>query len=170
MFLSMNEYLVLASKMLSKYGYRCHRNDEDAIAFVAHYMMQADATWDSTKSEQVTWRYNQAKYAIMKLKTKERTKRKLVSLHTEVKTNGSKTVSLHELLPGKTSKVPSEQFVSVMDQAQNLLTDKQLQCLTLYYMESLTLDAIGQQLKISKQRVCQHIHKAIEILQNECAA
>lgn len=168
MFLSMNEYLVLADKMLAKYGYRCHKNDEDAIAYVAHYMMNADATWNGDKSSQLTWRYNQAKYAIMKLKTKERSKRKLVSLNSEVKTNGSKTVSLHELLPGKAPKVQNEQFVSVMQQAKDLLTPKQLQCLTMYYMDSLTMEAIGAQLSISKQRVQQHLHKALEILKNEC--
>jgi RNA polymerase sigma factor (sigma-70 family) len=170
MFLTMQEYLTIASKMLALYGYNCHKNDEDAIAYVATSMMNADNTWDGIRTSRKTWRFIQAKYAIMKLRTKTRQQRKMVSLNSEIRTNGNKTVSLHELIPGKTSPVVNEQFQQVIVKAKELLTPKQYSCLTMYYIEDLTLDVIGKSLSISKQRVSQHIQKAIQVLQNEYKA
>ena len=171
MFLTLKEYLLGARKLLALYGYNCLKNDEDAISYVASYMMKADHTWDGEKSSRDTWRYNQAKFAIMKLKTAHRKKRKLQSLDQCISKSGSdRPVFLQDVIVDSKNNTDNLQqaFTHVMDYAENLLPQRQFACLKLRYQEDLKLEDIGRQLGISKQAVDQHLSKAIKTLRNVC--
>jgi RNA polymerase sigma factor (sigma-70 family) len=168
MSLTLKEYLLGARKLLSLYGYRCHKNDEDAISSVASAMMMADETWDGCRSSKDTWRYNQAKFAIMKLKNKHRSKRKLMSLDFVISSDRDKNVVLSDVLENKSSNNMADAFYQVMDYAKKRLSPRQYECIRMYYQEDMTLDAIGKQLHITKQAVSLSIKKGIEIITCEC--
>jgi RNA polymerase sigma factor (sigma-70 family) len=169
MSLTLNEYLLGARKLLSLYGYRCHKNDEDAISSVASAMIMADETWDGCRSSKDTWRFNQAKFAIMKLKTKHRKQRKVMSLDYIVNSRNDKRVVLSDTLENKSSGNNMENsFKEVMCYAKKRLSPRQYECLRLYYQEDLTLDEIGKTLNITKQAVSLSVKKGIEIIRDEC--
>jgi RNA polymerase sigma factor (sigma-70 family) len=164
----MNEYLIGAHKLLALYGYNCHKRDEDAISSVASAMMKADQTWDGKSSSRDTWRFNQARYAIMKLKTQHKKKRKIVSLNNVVYVKSNRTVYLQDLVEDKKKGNVGQAFDELMTQAKNHLSQRQFECLKLHYKEDMTMEKIGDQLGITKQMVSLHIKKAVQILQNEC--
>ena len=169
MSLTLNEYLLGARKLLSLYGYRCHKNDEDAISSVASAMMMADETWDGCRSSKDTWRFTQAKFAIMKLKTKHRSKRNLLSLDYVVNSRKDKNVVLSDILENKSSGNNMEKsFQQVMEYAKKRLSPRQFECLRLYYQEDMNLEEIGRTLNVTKQAVSLSIKKGIELIRNEC--
>lgn len=171
MFLTLKEYLLGARKLLALYGYNCLKNDEDAISYVASCMMNADRTWDGTKSSRDTWRFNQAKFAIMKLKTAHRKKRKLRSLEDNLGSgNSPHPIFLKDVIeqPSADFHTPMTVFANIMKYAELVLSQQQLTCLKMRYQDDLKLEDIGTQLGISKQAVDQHIKKAIKTLKNEC--
>ena len=65
-FLSMNEYLNQAKKIMLNNNCFYLAKDDDAVGEVASRMMMADHTWNGNSSRE-TWRYNQAWYAITKI-------------------------------------------------------------------------------------------------------
>jgi len=73
-FLKLDEYLAGARRIMvaQKCGFLIH--DEDAVADVAYRMMRADQTWNG-ESSRGTWRYNQAKYALMRILSKTKAKK-----------------------------------------------------------------------------------------------
>jgi RNA polymerase sigma factor (sigma-70 family) len=163
----MNEYLLGASKLLALYGYNCHKRDEDAISFVATCMMQADETWDGKSSSRDTWRFNQAKFAIMKLKTRHRKQRKFVSLNKVVHTaEDGRKVFLQDFIEDKKS-YPANNIVDIMAQAEKYLSPQQFECLQLYYYDNMTMQDIGDKIGITKAMVSLHIKRAVQILKNE---
>ena len=169
MSLTLKEYLLGARKLLSLYGYRCHKNDEDAISSVASAMIMADETWDGCRSSKDTWRFNQAKFAIMKLKTKHQNKRNLLSLDYVVSCDKDKNVVLSDILENKSSgNNMADSFHQVMEYAKKRLSPRQYECLRLYYQEDLNLEEIGRMLNVTKQAVSLSIKKGIEIIRNEC--
>ena len=169
LFLTLNEYLLGARKLLSLYGYHCHKNDEDAISSVASAMMKADQTWDGCQSSKDTWRFNQAKYAIMHLKTKHRKQRKVMSLDYVVNRKDRKDICLSDILENKSSGNNMENsFKEVMCYAKKRLSTRQYDCLRLYYQEDLNLEEIGRTLNVTKQAVSLSIRKGIEIIRDEC--
>jgi RNA polymerase sigma factor (sigma-70 family) len=168
MFLTLDEYLTGAQKLIHLYGYTCHRTDEDAISSVASAMMKADQTWDG-RSSRNTWRFNQAVFEIMKLKTKHRKRKKIVSLDKVVSMDGArKEVYLRDIIADKSDNNVIESFREVMEWAKNNLSQRQFDCLRLYYCEDLTLEVIGSQLGITKQAVSLSIKKGIDIIKDEC--
>ena len=168
MFLTLNEYLLGARKILAKHGYACLRNDEDAISYVASCMMNADHTWDGKSSSRTTWRFNQARYAILKLQTKHRKKRKHVSLDSPISTHGVKSVFLHDILEANDGSHVYTEFKDLMEHAEEVLTERQYDCLSLYYREHMTLQEIGDKLDLTRERVRQILKEAINKLRNEC--
>ncbi len=164
----MKEYLLGASKLLALYGYNCHKRDEDAISFVASCMMQADETWDGKSSSRNTWRFNQAKFAIMKLKTQHRKQRHFVSLNKVVHTaEDGRKIFLQDYIEDK--KIDRTQDVTdIMVHAKKCLTPQQFNCLHSYYYDNMTLQAIGDQMGVSKEMVRLHLKKALTTLKNEC--
>lgn len=160
-FLSLGEYLVGARKIMSAQKCGFLVNDEDAVADVAYRMMLADQTWNGTSSRD-TWRYNQARYALMRLlaKRKKNAKKRILSLdYGWHKKDDNEIQSLVEKVRGKDYEDIQDDFNTVCDRAKNVLNDKQYTCLIKHHKHHMTMDAIGQEMGISKQRVLQHIQK-----------
>ena len=66
-FLTLDEYLAQARKIMIAERCVALVDDEDAVADVAYKMIQADQTWNEAKSSRRTWRYDRAKYAIKRI-------------------------------------------------------------------------------------------------------
>lgn len=168
MFLTMNEYLLGAQKILNLYGYNCHKNDEDAISFVASCMMKADQTWDGKSSSRDTWRFNQARYAIMKLKTKHQKRKKLTSLDRVIGKKEGRHLKLSDIIVHQEKPDITNSLKDVIDKAKNVLSAVQFKCVNMYYIQQKTMEEIGSELGITKQAVSLSIKRAIQILQDEC--
>jgi RNA polymerase sigma factor (sigma-70 family) len=171
MFLEMNDYLLGARKMLNKYGFSCHRNDDDAISYVASAMIKADNTWDGHSSSRDTWRFNQAWYAISHLKAKHRRQKKVISLSTVIRHNDGKNVCLGDIIEDKKEHKHFD-LSPIISIAQETLTPRQFDCVKRYYLEEMTMEDIGKELGITKQAVSLSIEKAInrlrEMIRHEC--
>ena len=170
MFLKLDEYLKGAQKILSIYGYKCHINDDDAISFVAYYMMKADQTWDGKSSSRDTWRFNQAKYAILKLKTahRKRKARREISLFMPIGKMGDRDIFLCNTIEDKKSTNHIQKsFEEVLNVAKNKLTETQFKCISMYYCENTTMQDVGNKLGITKQMVSLHIKNAEKVLRHE---
>jgi RNA polymerase sigma factor (sigma-70 family) len=167
-FLTLDEYLLGARKILNLYGYKCHKNNDDAIAFVAYYMMKADQTWDGTSSAKTTWRFNQARYAILKLKNKHKKQRRLVSLNKVINEKDNRKTFLSDIISDNKEKFDKDLFSEIIHEAHKHLSKRQLECITMYYIDGLNLEETGQKLGITKQAVSLHVKNAIEKLKNVC--
>lgn len=140
-------------------------DDEDAVAYVAHRMMVADQSYDGS-SQRSTWRYNQAKYAIMRLVAKLKQKKpKVYSLDYgwQQKEDGHGTTFV-ERVQAKDHEDIYETFEEICNRAKPLLNDKQYECFIKYYRDHMTMQAIADEIGVSKERVRQHLNKGKEIL------
>jgi RNA polymerase sigma factor (sigma-70 family) len=166
-FLTLDEYLTQARKIIlaQKCGFLI--KDEDAVAHVAHRMMVADQTWDSEKSSQETWRYDRAKYAIMRIidKKRKQNKKKVLSLDygwQEKELGDGQT--LIERVQETNHEQTYEKLEEICKYARKYLNDNQFTCLVMRYRDHMTLEEIGNKMGVSKQRVDQHLQKAIRKL------
>jgi RNA polymerase sigma factor (sigma-70 family) len=165
-FLTLSEYLLGARKILNIYGFSHHKNDEDAISFVAYYMMKADQTWDGVSSSKSTWRFNQARYAIFKLKAKHKKQKKILSLDKKINTKSTRGVCLHNIIPSPQKiNICIDEILTI---AKNRLSDTQYQCIFMRYVNDMKLHQISNKLGITKQAVDSSIQKALEKIRNEC--
>lgn len=167
-FLTLSEYLKQAKKILMHEGYAYLVRDEDAVSHVAHRMMVADHTWNQGKSSRETWRYNQAKYAILRVVSKLHKERKVFSLdygwEDEYKYN---SLTLANDIPSPAPDNKYEQFHEVCQVADNTLTGRQRECFDMYYKDGLKMEAIAGKLGITRQAVSLHVIKATKEL--KCA-
>ena len=169
MFLTLEEYLLGAKKILNIYGYPCHKKDDDAISFVAYYMMKADQTWDGVSSSKTTWRFNQARYAILKLRAKYRKQKKHISLNKVISEKAGRSIILSDVIADqKTKAKDSFELAEVMNLIEQKLSDRQKECVLMYYVDGLNLEEVGKKLGITKQAVSLNIKKSIEKIKNEC--
>jgi len=172
MFLTFDEYWNGAQRILNLYGYNIHKNDDDAISFVASYMIRADETWDGSKSSRNYWRFNNARYAILKLKNQYRKQKKVLSLNLVIRKNKNSEIVLGDIIVSpenmENTIIKREQFNYVMTKAKNVLSPRQLECFTLYYQNSITMEEIGNKLNLTKQAVSFHIKNALSKVKNEC--
>jgi RNA polymerase sigma factor (sigma-70 family) len=166
MFLTLNEYLNGAKKILSIYGYKHHIKDDDAISFVAYYMMKADNTWDGKSSSRNTWRFNQARYAILKLKNKHRKQKekKEISLYTPIGKD-SNSMLCDTIADNRTHN--EYDFNEVIKTAERKLSSTQFKCLKMYFCENMNMEEVGNKLGITKQAVSLNIQQAKKALRRE---
>jgi RNA polymerase sigma factor (sigma-70 family) len=164
-FLTLDEYLVGARKIMLKEKCGFLADDEDAVSHVAYRMMKADETWDGSSSR-TTWRYNQAKYAILRLITqkKKEGKRKILSL--DYGWDMDQDILLGDSIEDRSAIDVEDhlQFQEICQTAEELLKDKQLSCFKMHYLEGCSCAEIGRVLKCSRENVRQHLEKGIEKL------
>lgn len=158
-FATLKEYLLDARRIIVNQGHGFLLKDEDAVADVAHRIMLADATWDG-RSSKTTWRYNQAKYAILKIMTKRKKAKKILSIDRDF---GQKS-SLHNILPDNKTYFSDNIYHSLCEQAEKVLNGRQLECFKMYYVDGLTMEDIGKKIGCTKQNASLHINKGIKKL------
>lgn len=186
---SLDDYLVLAKKVIAKFGHSMSTKmlkDEDAIASVANALMMADWRWDEnyqntkgTKKTKYSYRNQCAIWAIQTYISKEYKNHKkynnIYSLDYVIESENSPTV--YNLVKDNKRLTPEEivlekekleNIQKLTDMILNLecISDRQKDYVQLYYIESQTFESIGKKYGITREAVRQGLNKAIETIRS----
>ena len=162
-FLSLKEYLTGARRIMLKQKCGYLVNDEDAVSHVAYRMMLADQTWDGSSGRD-TWRYNQARYAILRVITKKKKEkgRNIKSLDYGWDMKNDDVQTLSQIIPDRDYTQIYEQFDDICECANKILKGRKLQCFNLYYKDQRSMEEVGKKLGITKQAVSLHVINSIK--------
>ena len=166
MFLELDEYLILADKLLN--ANRCrYNNDEDCRTYVAHYIMKADQDYDGQTGTREGFRWQRGKFGMLNYINRER-KRTCEAAKAPLGVFSlnfvyDDRVSLTDKIDDKCSDDPFEAatFNEIIDYI-NTLPEVQRDCVQLHYFEKRTLDSIAKDMGITRQAVYAHIKRALE--------
>jgi RNA polymerase sigma factor (sigma-70 family) len=181
-------YLDLAKKTISKFAKNFSPSlgkemlkSEDAIANVANCIMMADWRWDKERKGQTGQQKNRYSYrnqcAIWAIKSymtrKKYKKQKVHSVDIENKCN-DENLSLLDIIPSD-QQCPLDLLIceetdndikttidQILSDSYNLLSQRQKECIKLYYLENQTFAQIGKKFGITREAVRQNIKKSIE--------
>ena len=124
-FLTLHEYLDSARKMLCKHGY--DHNDEDAVAYVAYYMMRADERYDGTTGTRIGFRAINAKFGMMNYYNRQ--KKQSYSLYTQLSDN----MEVIDTVPNDELSVEDQcQFNEIIEYIHKTNTNKLRFCVNYY--------------------------------------
>lgn len=163
MYLTLNNYLISAVKVLKHYGYGYLCKDEDAVSHIAEYMMKADQIFNETGSRDA-FRVYYARFGILDYINRYNKKRHHnLSLDFDMCRGGT----FKDLIPSEANgpeECASKTEILSMIENTDKLTDKQKQCINMHYLHGQTLDTIGKELGVTRERVRQIIQQSITIL------
>jgi len=185
-------YIELAQKAIAKFGKNFSANiskemlkSEDAISNVANCIMMADWRWDKNRKGETgqqkskySYRNQCAIWAIKSYMTRKKQKNsKAHSVHIDTKYDDD-CLSLIDILPDPTMS-PIDQIIhnedtsyinnyidTILSTENNILSDRQAQCLKMYYIHDMTFAEIGKRFNITREAVRQNIKKAISKIRN----
>ena len=189
---SLNEYLLLAKKAISKFANQFYQGlaskmlkDEDAISSIANAIMMADWRWDQdynnskgTKKTKYSYRNQCSLWAIQTYVSKNQKKNKkfkqVYSLD-HILESSDESATPHSFIQDDKSFTPDEQVILKEDKEQlttlidnllsvDCLTARQKDYIRLYYFESYTFDKIGKKYGITREAVRQGLNKAIQTI------
>lgn len=191
-FESLTFYLNLAQKTIAKFSKNMASNlsnemlkSEDAIANVANCIMMADWRWDKNRVGNTG--HSKTKYsyrnqcAIWAIKSYITRKNKTTRLKTvdNVKSYNNDNLNVLDIIKDSSSKSPLDLIIekedkdtvqkyinNILDENNELLSDRQKECLRLYYINDMTFAQIGKMFNITREAVRQNIKKAISKIQN----
>jgi len=183
-FLSLNEYLIMARKIISKMSsgpYKQYLNTEDVVSYVANALMMADWRWDENynskqgrKKNLYSYRNQCAIWAIQTLVTKQKKSKKNIKMYslddsindTDLRNNldfiedTSCENPLDVLEQEETDNDVKQMVSSILD--SDILSDKNKQYIKMYFFEGLTLEKIGNHFNITREAVRQGINKSLQ--------
>jgi RNA polymerase sigma factor (sigma-70 family) len=185
-------YITLAQKTIAKFAKNFSSslakemlNSEDAISNVANCIMMADWRWDKERKGQTGQQKNKYSYrnqcaiwaikSYMTRKKQKHNKAHSVDVDMNYEDDG---LSLLDILPS-----PSKSPIQILLEKENndditeivsyflssnsdILSDKQKECIRLYYLEGLTFAEIGKKFSITREAVRQNIKKSIQKIQS----
>lgn len=185
-------YINLAQKTISKFAKNFSSalakemlSSEDAIANVANCIMMADWRWDKERKGETGQQKNKYSYrnqcaiwAIKSYMTRKKQKyNKAHSVDFDIQCD-DENLSLLDILPASSSSpldiiIDEEKNTDIRDLVNEILSDnsdilsnRQKQCLKLYYIEGYTFAEIGKKFMITREAVRQNIKKSIEKIRN----
>lgn len=161
-FESLDSYLKDAVRIINRY---CRKNfkrtilqDEDGIALVAHYLMEADWRWDAnhaSKASRRTYRISCALGAISDyFRSYQRETHNKQYLVEEVVSE-----DIHEVEVCEEETERNTKFHSILQQAK--LTELEERVLTSHYVDNRSLNEIAKDEQISLRKVQQEHERAI---------
>lgn len=181
-------YLELAKKTISKFAKNFSPNlgkemlkSEDAISNVANCIMMADWRWDKERKglngqqkNKYSYRNQCAIWAIKSYMTRKKHKKnKCHSIDIEHKFD-DENLSLLDIIPDSI-KSPLDLLIiqendtdikntvdKILSNDNNILSDRQKECLKLYYIEDMTFAQIGKKFGITREAVRQNIKKSLD--------
>lgn len=156
-------YWTDARRIMTSLNYGFLVRNDDIVSDVASAIMQADHTWDGVSSSKETWRFNQARYALLHIIAKNKRQRKHKSLDCVV---GNQELSLNETIADK-SNIHDDKVRDIVDCAKTVLTDKQFVVFQLYYQDGCTLDEIGKKFNLTRAAISLQLKKIIGKIKNE---
>lgn len=184
-FETMNTYLMLAKKVISKFGPQFYSglakemlSNEEALSDVAAAIINADWKYDPEKPTSsgqkktlYSYRNQCGLWAIKTYITNKYKKSKKVSLDFSIDDNStlvSTLVDHKNLSPAiiAETKEIEDNLKADIDELLNIspITDKQREQISLYYLQGFTLSQIGKKFSISREAVRQNIKRALNII------
>lgn len=165
--LELYDYLKLAKYMLIAYG--GNPNDEDAVSFVANKLMIADIKYDDTIGTIEGYRGMCGRYAVTSWHNhcSRKKNKKLVSLNAGSH-NGYELID--NIQSDSLSPEDSAQVSEIINYANRILNDKQLQCFQMHFIDKMTMQDIGNSLGITKQGVSRIVKQAVNKLKKHVNA
>lgn len=184
-FETMNTYLMLAKKVISKFGPQFYPglakemlSNEEALSDVAAAIMNADWKYDPEKPTSsgqkktlYSYRNQCGLWAIKTYITNKYKKSKKVSLDFSIDDNSalvSTMVDHKNLSPAiiAETKEIEDNLKADINELLNIspITDKQREQISLYYLQGFTLSQIGRKFSISREAVRQNIKRALNII------
>ena len=185
-------YVNLAQKTISKFAKNFSSSlakemlsSEDAIANVANCIMMAYWRCDKERKGQTGQQKNKYSYrnqcAIWAIKSymtrKKQKQNKSHSVDFDIQYE-DENLSLLDILPSS-SKSPLQLLLdkeknidtkllvnNILSEDNSILSNRQKQCLKLYYINGLTFAEIGKRFTITREAVRQNIKKSIEKIKN----
>lgn len=186
-YLSMNEYISLAKKTINKFAPKFYNglnkeilSSEDAISDIATAIMHADWKYDpdregmlGQKKTLYSYRNQCAIWAIQTYITNKYKKKFKDVMSLDFSSSEENSSSYHELVTDKKQTDPLDILISNEQQDNlildlesilnsGLITEKQKDQLKMYYMQDMTLSAIGKKYKVSREAIRQNLKRAIE--------
>lgn len=150
------DYLKIARKIISKYGPSLLR-DEDAVAYVANYIIKADIKYDGKTGSKEGFRCLSARYAIKNwINRNIKNKPKSISIDADGG-NGSPIKDKIDSFESTTDNVELNEILDFID----TLNENEQKVLKMYYFESMSLKEIGQSLNLTHEAIRQRIKKAL---------
>jgi RNA polymerase sigma factor (sigma-70 family) len=188
---SLDSYLNLAKKTISKFGPKFYNGlsaemlkNTDAVSDVATAIMYADWRFDPNRVGKEGMKKTLYSYrnqcAIWAIKTYISNKYKKnndnspkISLNFNIDDSSeisatikdNKSVDPLDLLIQKEESDNLTNYISTI-LTSNMLSDKQKNQLKMYYLDNLTLSAIGKKFGVSREAIRQNIKRAIEIIKS----
>jgi RNA polymerase sigma factor (sigma-70 family) len=181
-------YIDLAKKTISKFAKNFSPNlgkemlkSEDAISNVANCIMMADWRWDKERKgasgqqkNKYSYRNQCAIWAIKSYMTRKKHKKNkphTIDIDTKFE---DENLSLLDILPNSI-RSPLDLIIEqesvedikhtiseILSDSNTVLSERQKECLRLYYLEDMTFSQIGKQFGITREAVRQNIKKSIE--------
>ncbi len=160
--LKLYEYIDVARKIISKYGTLQMLRDDDAISYVANFIMTYDDRFNALpdKGSIEGYRYMNGKFGIKKWLSKKK-KRKEFSLESYYnnRTGGNFKYDI-ESSENTIQNVYLNEILTAIDK----LNDRDRDFVKLYFFENKTLEEISLAHDLSKERVRQIIKSALELI------
>lgn len=188
---SLDSYLNLAKKTISKFGPKFYNGlsaemlkNNDAVSDVATAIMYADWRFDPNRvgkeGQKKTLYSYRNQCAIWAIKTYISNKYKKnndnspkVSLNFNIDDSSEISSTIKDdrcidpldILIQKEESDNLTNYISTI-LTSNMLSDKQKSQLKMYYLDNLTLSAIGKKFGVSREAIRQNIKRAIEIIKS----
>jgi len=196
-FYSLDEYLVLAKKSISKFANSFYGGlakkmllDEDAVSNVAYAIMLADWRYDenyeakaerTSKKTRYSYRNQCALWAIQGHITKKKKKNLGKTFSLDNYTDSEHNSDYYSYIKDENTQDPldilleKEENKKVKNYLNTLLnqegiTDKQREYINLYYFQDMTFEQIGQKYSQTREAVRQSIKKAIASIREKAKA
>lgn len=158
---SLEFYLKNAQNAIRKFGNLRMSLDEDAVAYVANYMMRADQKYDGKTGTREGYRWRWAKYAVMNFSRTYKKKYNTISIdsinNNDCKMSDNLTL---DKIPKNNNNLYISDIIETIREA-DYLTDREKSCLFGKYVDDKTLQEIGDNIGTTRERVRQVIEKAI---------
>jgi RNA polymerase sigma factor (sigma-70 family) len=187
---SLSFYIDLAKKTINKFGSKMYiglskemLNNEDAVSDVAHAIMIADWRYDDDRAGKITgkkktrysYRNQCALWAIQTYATKARKKKNhYFSLDNYI--DGDDENSSFDSILADSKQIPAIECILEQEKHEltasllenifnsNILTDKQVQQIRMYYIDGMTLQEIGDKFNITREAVRQTVKNGLDKL------
>jgi RNA polymerase sigma factor (sigma-70 family) len=159
--LPLYNYLNTAEKVINKYAPRHLRKSmlrsEDAVSYVANYMMKGDWTYDKSKTPKPsTRRISYGIFGVIEYCKNISKKR-----HTRSLDSGERPMS--NFLAAYTAKYDHNDVKSrYLSNLMMVLTPAERRCIDMHFFQNMSISEVAKQLNIKQQAVQQSIKRGIE--------
>ena len=163
--LKLYEYLDVAKKIISRHGTLQMLRDEDAISYVANFIMTYDDRFNALPDKGCIegYRTMNGKFGIKKWLSQKK-KRKEVSLESlTTRYNYDAGGNFRGEIPSDENTLENVYLNEILSEIDRL-DKREQECIRLYFFENKTLEDISSVYDLSKERIRQIIKAALETI------